>query len=1208
MFRRLGLVGVLVFNLVMVTFVAAPLVGAASTTVSPSNLNGWATISQRTASSSFVNGPATPPSGVGSLHVQTGAGGSGPDLPSNDAGQGGKTWFTTQQFDGTALSVITALGYSTYVQSSPSSPTILPSLQFQVDLDGDGTYNTAMVFEPYYSTQASGGVQSNVTSQTWQTWNAAAGKWWFTKWPDTTLMPVVKNGHTYCKSDCFNPFTDIQTDFPNAKILTWFNRADGYGTQFQAGMNNIGAPWNDFDGNIDNFSITVSGVNSTFDFEPLMTCYVNASSPPGNDANSGATATAAKKTIQACINITGSGGTVIVAAGTYAENLNVDRPLTIKGPNFGVNANTGSRLAEAVITPASTTDTLVTLRANNVTIDGFTIDGDNLNVSSPVASNQLGANVDAFVGVSNASGVLTNATNVSNNIVKNLGDGVYLSMGGGRGNNGTPSLNNVFASNSFDNMSSRSPNGHAIALEDNVYATITSNVVTRAYMGVYLTNYYQANGGTPAQISGNTIQSYGYGVFYNLHYSNAPAWTVTNNTVTTATYSAITDAPGAATGIRNTGVLLWSLSQSAAATITNNSVSGANYGYRIWNVTSTALPLISGGTLTNNNYGLRYYTCDATFGANSNGAATVTVKDVTINGAVIAGLQVLDDPSAKTAANDFGPACTGITNQATLLAQNVRETGTAGASIGALIDGAKANFGATGSTFQGNGTGVKFIGGAAAAASGLHFNVIVANPTAGLDANGAVGTVDAMNNWWGCNTGPNTTGCDSVSGAGVNPNPWLTLRITRDPAVASTEPGSSFAIVADLVINSNATDTSASGTVQNGTAIAFAVNPTSGGTIAPASGGTTAGRLTATFIAGASGCPVVSATSDDQTVSTSVCINTPPPSPSPSVSPSPSPSVSPSPSPSPSASPSPSPLPSPSTPAVTAYTVNASVAGPGSITPSGASSYNAGTQATYRATATGNVVFVGWTLDNVYVGFPTTLDFVVNGNRTLVATFKVRSTFSDVATTDSDYQAISFLAALGIINPNGVNGSGQFQPDRAVNRAEMAAFIARLFGWEDEFHANNFPDRCMPKDRQNCIDARLWNDVGALKDYGIVGGYTDTTTCVGAGTIAPCYLPRDPVKRVQVLSIIARSFIKTPDLRPTGFWDRLAANGAQYTNVGTEGTQRSDLTTYRTNAGPIPGQVSDATFPDPEGDGSRRFVIEALYQAFAAQFSTDKVP
>ena len=219
MFKRLGLVGVLVFNLVMVTFIAAPLAGAANATVSPANLQNWSSISQRTASSSFVNGPATPPSGVGSLELQTGAGGSGPDLPSNDAGQGGKTWFTTQQFDGTSLSAISALGYSTYIQSSPTSNIILPSLQFQVDLDGDGSYNTAMVFEPYYSTQASGGAQANVTPQIWQTWNAAAGKWWFTKWPDATSTPLVKNGHTYCKSNCFNPFTDIQADFPRCEDL-----------------------------------------------------------------------------------------------------------------------------------------------------------------------------------------------------------------------------------------------------------------------------------------------------------------------------------------------------------------------------------------------------------------------------------------------------------------------------------------------------------------------------------------------------------------------------------------------------------------------------------------------------------------------------------------------------------------------------------------------------------------------------------------------------------------------------------------------------------------------------------------------------------------------------------------------------------------------------------------------------------------------------
>ncbi len=231
----------------------------------------------------------------------------------------------------------------------------------------------------------------------------------------------------------------------------------------------------------------------------------------------------------------------------------------------------------------------------------------------------------------------------------------------------------------------------------------------------------------------------------------------------------------------------------------------------------------------------------------------------------------------------------------------------------------------------------------------------------------------------------------------------------------------------------------------------------------------------------------------------------------------------------------------------------------------------------------------------------------MNGNRTLVATFAARPSFADVPTSDPDYQAITFLAAAGIINPQGVNGSGRFEPDRDVKRAEIAAFIARTFSWDKEFHANNFPDKC-DQNAQNCIDDELWNNVAALADYGVVGGYTDPATCASAGTTSPCYLPRDVVQRVQVASIVARAFIKTPDLRPTGFWDRQDANNAQYTNVPNTGTQRSDLTTYRSNAGPIPGQTSDTAFPNPTGNGSRRFVIQVLFQAFSAQFSVDRVP
>ncbi len=285
--------------------------------------------------------------------------------------------------------------------------------------------------------------------------------------------------------------------------------------------------------------------------------------------------------------------------------------------------------------------------------------------------------------------------------------------------------------------------------------------------------------------------------------------------------------------------------------------------------------------------------------------------------------------------------------------------------------------------------------------------------------------------------------------------------------------------------------------------------------------------------------------------------------------------------------------------------VTATATGPGTVTPAGATRYLTGTQATYAAIPAAGQVFVGWTLDGQYVGYASPLTFAVSADRTLVATFAARPAFGDIPASDGDYNAITTLAALGIINPVGVNGSGEFQPERPVARAEIAAFVARTFGWDDEFHRNDFPDKC---DAQgNCVDDELWANVAALADYQIVGGYTDGATCASAGTIAPCYLPRDNVQRLQVVSIVARAFTKTPG-RATGFWDRLPAQPGQYSNVPDSGTQRSDLATYRQNAGPIPGQTDDGTFPDPTAPASRRFIIEALWQAYRAQFGVDRVP
>ncbi len=65
---------------------------------------------------------------------------------------------------------------------------------------------------------------------------------------------------------------------------------------------------------------------------------------------------------------------------------------------------------------------------------------------------------------------------------------------------------------------------------------------------------------------------------------------------------------------------------------------------------------------------------------------------------------------------------------------------------------------------------------------------------------------------------------------------------------------------------------------------------------------------------------------------------------------------------------------------------------------------------------------------------------------------------------------------------------------------------------------------------------------------------------------------------------------------------------SQYTNVPDAGSQCRDLATYRANAWPGIGQASNGTFPAPKEAATRRFVIEALWQAYGAVYGVDRVP
>ena len=140
-----------------------------------------------------------------------------------------------------------------------------------------------------------------------------------------------------------------------------------------------------------------------------------------------------------------------------------------------------------------------------------------------------------------------------------------------------------------------------------------------------------------------------------------------------------------------------------------------------------------------------------------------------------------------------------------------------------------------------------------------------------------IGTV--KNNWWGCNTGPNTSGCDTVAispitadDASVVDTPYLVLTLGANPN--SVQINGTSTLTASITTNSsNGTGFS----VPNGTAVAFGVSVSSLGIDNPTSSTLTSGSATSTFTGGTPGTGNVTATVDNATASAAMTVlGTPP--------------------------------------------------------------------------------------------------------------------------------------------------------------------------------------------------------------------------------------------------------------------------------------------------------------------------------------------
>lgn len=123
------------------------------------------------------------------------------------------------------------------------------------------------------------------------------------------------------------------------------------------------------------------------------------------------------------------------------------------------------------------------------------------------------------------------------------------------------------------------------------------------------------------------------------------------------------------------------------------------------------------------------------------------------------------------------------------------------------------------------------------------------------------------------------------------------------------------------------------------------------------------------------------------------------------------------------------------------------------------------------------------------------------------------SSFPDVD-EDADYaEAVEYLNEIGIMQGD---EKGNFNPDKAVTRAEMAAIVCRMLGMTEDLPMSSaFSD----------VPASHWANqyVGIAAELGIVGGY-------GNGKFGPS----DPVTYEQAVTMVIRAVGGEPEAVDVG--------------------------------------------------------------------------